>query len=155
MTNLLLWISAVDRALLARAPRETAKYVGIGGAVLMMATLAGISMSYALVVALHLHVLAVVLGVLWGLAILNLDRWIITATKRQGRWYADIANAAPPRLVLAIVIGAVISEPLVLRVFQGEIALKSPSIAVAPAPTSPAPSTPTLATPVSRWRRPP
>ncbi len=121
MTNLLLWISAVDRALLARAPRETAKYVGIGGAVLMTATLAGISMSYALVVALHLHVLAVVLGVLWGLAILNLDRWIITATKRQGRWYADIAMALP-RLVLAIVIGAVISEPLVLRVFQGEIA---------------------------------
>ena len=121
MTDLMLWISAVDRSLLARTSRETAKFVGIGGAVLMTAVIAFLSMSYALHVALHAPiVVAVALGALWGIGILNLDRWIITATRRQGRWYRDVA-AAVPRLMLAIVIGAVISEPLVLRIFAGEI----------------------------------
>ena len=121
MNNWLLSLSGVDRALLARTPRETAKFVGVGGAVLMTAVMAGLSAGYALYVSLDAPLIAVlILGALWGVGILNLDRWIIAATKRQGAFFKDVGMVLP-RLLLAIIIGAVISEPLVLRIFNSEI----------------------------------
>ena len=52
--------------------------------------------------------------------ILNLDRWIVSSIQRQASFSANLWITLP-RLVLALILGAVISEPLVLRVFNDEI----------------------------------
>lgn len=122
ISDVLLGVSGVDRETLAKAPRDTARFVGVGGALVTTAVMAWVSMTIAVHMALHAPwVLACAFGALWALGILNLDRWIVSATKRQGRWYQDVAMIVP-RLLLAGMIGVIISEPLVLTVFRSEIA---------------------------------
>ena len=117
----LIALSGADRELLARVPGERAKFLGVGGAILTTAVMASLSATYAFYVSMQPPVLvAVLLGLLWGAGILNLDRWIVNSTKRQGNVFKDIGMFLP-RLLLALVIGAVISEPFVLRIFNSEI----------------------------------
>ncbi len=52
--------------------------------------------------------------------ILNLDRLLTLGMTRRGGWWRNVA-AALPRLALALLLGAIISTPLVLQIFQSEI----------------------------------
>lgn len=65
-------------------------------------------------------VVAMLFGFGWGLAILSLDRWLVAANSRQERWWQNLLVALP-RILMALVIGVVMSTPLVLRMFQSEI----------------------------------
>jgi hypothetical protein len=117
----LIWLSGADRDILAQCPREHGKFVGVGGAVLTTATLAWVSSAFALVVGVRVSPwLAVPIGLLWGLAIMNLDRWLVTATPRRETWGKNLVMVLP-RFMLALIIGGVISTPLVLWIFQSEI----------------------------------
>ncbi|MEV8510757.1 DUF4407 domain-containing protein [Dactylosporangium sp. NPDC051484] len=119
--NLLLWLSGADLDTLARAPRERRKFIGVGGIVLTTAVLATVSSSFALTMGARAPLYAAILfGLLWGLAIMNLDRWLVTATQRRPKWWQNLLTALP-RVAMALVIGAVISTPLVLWLFQPEI----------------------------------
>ena len=60
------------------------------------------------------------MGVLWGLLILNLDRMLVVSMVRRPGIWPNIATAVP-RVILALLIGTVISLPLVLRIFEPEI----------------------------------
>ena len=62
--------------------------------------------------------LALIVAVVWGLIILTIDRWVITALPvgRSRKWSVII-----PRVLMAILLGIIISTPIVLRVFQPEI----------------------------------
>jgi hypothetical protein len=55
-----------------------------------------------------------------GLVILNLDRWLVVSTPRLKTKFGTLAMALP-RVLLAVLIGAVISTPLTLAVFSAEI----------------------------------
>ncbi|MFC7478953.1 DUF4407 domain-containing protein [Luedemannella flava] len=117
----LMWLSGADMRVLEAAPRERSKFVGVGGAVLTTSVLAAVSCTFALVVGVRVPVYwAVPIGLLWGLAIMNLDRWLVTATPRRDRWYQNLIMVMP-RLLLAAIIGGVISTPMVLWIFQREI----------------------------------
>ncbi|MFF5232354.1 DUF4407 domain-containing protein [Dactylosporangium sp. NPDC000521] len=119
--GLLLWLSGADVDTLSHTPRETRKFIGLGGIVLTTATLAAISATFALTLGARAPIWAAVpAGLLWGLAIMNLDRWLVTATQRRPQWYQNLLTALP-RVVMALIIGAVISTPLVLWLFQREI----------------------------------
>lgn len=119
--RLLLWLSGADLDSLAKVPREARKYVGLGGLVLTTAALAAVSATFALAVGLRAPlVVALLVGLCWGLAIMNLDRWLITAAQRQRRWYLNLALTTP-RLLLALIIGTVVSTPMVLWIFNQEI----------------------------------
>ena len=56
----------------------------------------------------------------WGLLIFNLDRFIVSTIKKQGKPWQEFGQAIP-RLVLAIIIAVVIAKPLELKIFQKEI----------------------------------
>ncbi|MFC6005436.1 DUF4407 domain-containing protein, partial [Streptomonospora nanhaiensis] len=76
-------------------------------------------MTFALGSALKVFVLlAVLIGLVWGVAILSLDRWLVTSLPAQGgrRFWLAL-----PRVLLALLLGAVISTPLVLQIFKPEI----------------------------------
>lgn len=119
--GLVVWLSGADPHVLAKVPRERRKFSGLGGVVLTTAIMATLSAIFALSSGVRAPLfLAIPLGLLWGLAIMNLDRWLVTAAVRRDRWYQNLAVALP-RLFLALIIGAVISTPLVLWIFQREI----------------------------------
>lgn len=121
VTRFLLAVAGSNRDVLAHAPRDVAKQASLGGTLLTTAGLAGVAGALALWMALDVPVWAsVALGALWGLAILNLDRWLIVSTPRLPSKRATLAMAAP-RVVLAVVIGLVVSTPLTLQIFKAEI----------------------------------
>jgi hypothetical protein len=55
---------------------------------------------------------------LWGLIIMGIDRWLVTSMPIDGKRKFLIAA---PRLALAILLGSLISTPIVLRIFESEI----------------------------------
>ena len=122
MRDVLLGLSGADRALLlSEAPRDRVKYEGIGSAVLLTAGMAAVSSGIALRMALDLSlVVAVAAGLLWGLGMLSLDRWLVSANQRQDSKLLTLLLALP-RVALALSVGLVMSTPLVLQVFSPEI----------------------------------
>ncbi len=119
MKKLLIVLSGARPQVLDRCPSERGKFEGIGGAVLTTSVLATISMSFALHSALGTSlVFAIPASLLWGLAIMSLDRWLVTTIQAgdSHRW-----RMAVPRILMAVLIGVVISTPLVLRIFKSEI----------------------------------
>jgi len=119
--GLLIWLSGADPDTLARSPREKRKYSGLGGVVLTTSCMAGLSAGFALHSGVRAPLaVAVVIALLWALAIANLDRWLVAAAGRRERWWQNLATLVP-RVLLALVIGAVVSTPLVLWIFQREI----------------------------------
>ena len=121
MSGFLARVAGASPEILARAPGETVKQQALGGVVLTTSGLAALSMAFALHLALHAPVVvAALLGLLWGAAIANFDRWLLTATARQDRPWKNIGLALP-RFLLALIIGLVVSTPLTLQVFGPEI----------------------------------
>lgn len=117
----LIWLSGADPDTLSRSPRERRKFSGLGGVVLTTSCMASVSMAFALHNGVRAPLwAALVVALLWGLAIANLDRWLIVAATRREKWWQNLATLVP-RLLLALVIGAVVSTPLVLWIFQSEI----------------------------------
>ncbi len=121
ISNMLLTVSGADRGTLRQAPKERTKQVAMGAVLLSTAGIAVVSASYAMHIALRLPVLLAILGgLVWGLIILNLDRWLVVSTPRLGTAWGTLAMAVP-RVLLAVLIGVVVSTPLTLAVFRGEI----------------------------------
>ncbi|MEV7907663.1 DUF4407 domain-containing protein, partial [Streptomyces anulatus] len=119
MRKFLIALSGARPDIVKRCPTEHGKFEGIGGAVLTTGVLAIISMAFALYSALGISIyLAVPASILWGLAIMSLDRWLVGSIQTDGprRW-----RLAVPRILMAVLLGAVISTPLVLQIFKSEI----------------------------------
>ena len=118
--NFLLFCAGVDRNILEKAPTDENKYLGIGGTVLFTGILAFFSGGYALYTVFDNVFIAIIFGIIWGLMIFNLDRYIVLSMKSSGSWFKDFMVAFP-RLVLAVFLALVISKPLELKIFEKEI----------------------------------
>ena len=118
------WLTQLAGArqdVLDQTPGDVPKQTSLGAVLIGTAMMAAVSATFGLVTAVHLPVaVAAMVGVLWGLLILNLDRMLVVSMARRTGVWANIGTAAP-RLVLALLIGTVISLPLVLRIFEPEI----------------------------------
>lgn len=121
MRKFLIWLSGARWKVLEQCPGDRAKYEGIGAAIFFTSAIAGVSMTFALDMALKAPLpLAIVGGLAWGLAIMQLDRWMVVSIQRRDKPWQNLYTALP-RLVLALLFGVVISTPLVLQVFRPEI----------------------------------
>jgi uncharacterized protein DUF4407 len=115
----LLIVSGTRANVIAQCESERVKFESLGWAILITSGMATISMWFALYSAMGVNpVLAAPLALLWGLVIMGIDRWLITSLPVEGRRRFSMAA---PRLLLAILLGTLISTPLVLRIFQSEI----------------------------------
>jgi hypothetical protein len=113
-------LTGVDEKLLDEVPSERPRYTAMGGVVLGTATIATFSMLVGLSEALgSFSILLFVPALIWGVFILNLDRWLITSATSTA--WAKRASLLVPRLLVAVCFGVVIAEPLVLRVFEPAI----------------------------------
>ncbi|NJN49921.1 MAG: DUF4407 domain-containing protein [Polaribacter sp.] len=99
---------------------EQNKYAGIGATVFFTAVMAFFAGSYALFTVFDNIYIAVSFGLIWGLLIFNLDRYIVSTIKKSDQKFKEILQATP-RLILAIIIAVVISKPLEIKLFEKEI----------------------------------
>ncbi len=117
--NLLYSLSGAWPEILQECPAERFKFESLGWAILITSGMAAISMWFALASVLGVNPFIVVLPALaWGLITIVIDRWLITSMPSGGLRRLGVAA---PRLVLALLLGTVISIPVVLRIFQPEI----------------------------------
>ncbi len=116
-----IFCSGADTALLDDCPPgERTKYAGIGATVFFTAVMATIAASYALYTVFDTYVLAIGFGLVWGLLIFNLDRFIVSTIKKRDSFMDELLQASP-RIALAVIIAVVISKPLELKIFEKEI----------------------------------
>lgn len=148
-----LWAAAGgDRYLLEEAPySDRVKYLCLGGIIVATASMASLAGGYAFYTifspktadvldktktlvqdATYIPtdtttlVLSIIFGIIWGLIIFNIDRFIVVGTgKGDG---SEIITSkefigALPRLIMATVIAITISKPLEIRMFKTEIDL--------------------------------
>jgi hypothetical protein len=116
MGQFLVWLSGANRQVLDSTPNDRAKYVGIGTLILLPGVLGAVSMTFALTTVLNFKLaVAVPFALAWGLAIICMDRVFVVTLQRGRNWLAI------PRILLALLLGLVISTPFVLQIFRPEI----------------------------------
>ena len=119
--NFFWMCSGADTDLLQNCSKsEQVKYAGIGGTVFFTAVMAFIASSYALYTVFDSIYIAIAFGLIWGLLIFNLDRFIVSTIKKQGKPWMELGQAIP-RILLAVIIAVVIAKPLELKIFEKEI----------------------------------
>ncbi len=99
---------------------ERNKYAGIGATVFFTAVMAFIASGYALFTVFDNIYTSIFFGLIWGLLIFNLDRYIVSTIKKRDNFKGELLQAAP-RIVLALIIAVVISKPLEMKIFEKEI----------------------------------
>lgn len=115
------WLcSGANRELLEKSPTEASKYVGIGATVFFTGVFAAIAGGYALYTVFDNVITASLFGIVWGLMIFNLDRYIVSSMRKEGNFSSEFKMAIP-RLILAILISIVIAKPLEMKIFDKEI----------------------------------
>jgi hypothetical protein len=118
-TGFLILVSGARSEVLARCPTERIKFQTLGWVILITCGMATVSMWFALTSALGFNaIFSLPLALLWGLIIMGIDRWLVTSMPLDGKRKLVLAL---PRLALALLLGSLISTPIVLRVFESEI----------------------------------
>lgn len=117
--NLLTTLSGARPEILDQCPTERPKFQTLGLVILITCGTAAVSMGFVLSSALGVNpFIAVPVGLMWGLIVMSLDRWLTTSMPTGGfrRWMTAI-----PRVGLALLLAILISTPLVLLIFQSDI----------------------------------
>ncbi|MEO5891438.1 MAG: DUF4407 domain-containing protein [Ferruginibacter sp.] len=137
----LLWKAAGgDRYILERATySDQMKYLCLGGIVVSTGVMAGLSGGYAFYTIfapkaesvgissdIWTMLIATLFGIIWGLIIFNIDRFIVTCTGKGDGTEAitwEEFRGAIPRIIMGIIIAITISKPVEIRMFKTEIDL--------------------------------
>jgi len=121
LKNFFIICSGADKNLINSCSNgEQNKYAGIGATVFFTAVMAFIASSYALFTVFDNAYIASVFGLIWGLLIFNLDRFIVSTIKKRDSFKSEFIQATP-RIILAVIIAIVISKPLEIKIFEKEI----------------------------------
>lgn len=124
LNNFFWYCAGVHRETLVNQPTEQNKYLGIGATIFFTGLFAALSGGYAMYFVFKGDALAIFFsiffGLIWGLAIFNMDRYIVSSIDKNGSTTKQFLQATP-RILLAIMIGIVISRPLELKIFDKEI----------------------------------
>ncbi len=118
----LWWCAGVNINVLKKYPSDYAKHFGVGGTVLFTALMASLAGGYAFSMVFNNVFLSICFGLFWGLLIFNLDRYIVsTVGSINSKSALEKSYVVVPRLLIAIVLGIVISTPLELKLFEKAI----------------------------------
>lgn len=137
-----LWKAAGgDRYLLERATySDQIKYMCLGGIVFATGVMAGLAGGYGFYTIFSprgsalddinstvVTILSVFFGIVWGLIIFNIDRFIVTSTGKGDGTEAitwEEFKGAIPRIIMGAIIALTISKPVEIRMFKTEIDAK-------------------------------
>jgi hypothetical protein len=122
LTDTLARIGGADKDILDDAPQDRGRFVQMAGILFTTSGIATLSMSFALHNGVRVPLYAaIVFAVFWGFVIFNIDRFLVLSmgdTRTRG-W--RLLFLMVPRFVLAALLAAVVSTPLVLRIFASDI----------------------------------
>lgn len=123
INRFLWWCAGANIDVLEKCPTDHAKYFGVGGTIVFTALMASFAGGYAFFTAFKSVIPSLFFGAFWGLLIFNLDRYIVSTIKDDGtsKITSDEWKVAAPRLLMAVLLGFVISTPLELKIFETEI----------------------------------
>lgn len=112
-------------SVLAKVPAEADRFTQMLPLLLATAILSGISMAFAIATGVlpnrsYSWYAAIPVALVWSALIFIVDR-SLTASMKSTRSRARLLLAAIPRVLLAALIGVVVSGPLVLQVFANDI----------------------------------
>jgi hypothetical protein len=137
-----LWKAAgADKYLLERATySDQIKYMCLGGIVFSTGAMAALAGGYAFYTIFEprgsaiensfswsTSLLSILFGIIWGLIIFNIDRFIVTSTGKGDGTEAitmDEFKGAIPRILMGAIIALTISKPVEIRMFKTEIDIK-------------------------------
>jgi len=115
------WLcSGASKSLLEQCPTEGSKYAGIGATIFFTGLFAALAGGYALFTVFENYFAAATFGIIWGLMIFNLDRYIVSSMRKKGNAQKEFYTAIP-RIILAVLISLVIAKPLEMKIFEKEI----------------------------------
>jgi ABC-type transport system involved in multi-copper enzyme maturation permease subunit len=120
--DLMAGLGGADKTILDEVPQDRARFTQMAGLLLTTAGIAVLAMTFALHNGVKVPLFpAIVLGIAWGIVILNIDRFLVISMgdSRTRRW--RLAGIMLPRFALAVLIALVVSTPLVLRIFASDI----------------------------------
>ena len=118
--SLLVWASGARPEILARCPTDRGTYTALGSTILLSATLATLSAAYALHTTVGAPLIAAgLVGIVGGGILMSLDRTLVVSIQR-GRGPRNLL-AVIPRLALGLILGAVISVPVIMEIFHADI----------------------------------
>ena len=119
----LWWCAGVDRRLIRSCPTDWSKKAGLGGVILGTGLLATLSGGYAMYTVFDSRFAAVVIGLFWGLIIFNFDRYLVNSMVSDGtaKITKDEFYSALPQIIIAIFLGIVISVPIEIKLFDGNV----------------------------------
>jgi hypothetical protein len=110
-------LTGVVEPLLDRIPTERPRYTALACVMLCTATVSGISIFFALSEILGASsIWFVPFALFWSGFILSVDRWLVSASPNKHSLVR--VQTLLLRLAVAVVLGFIIAEPLLLRVFQ-------------------------------------
>ena len=126
ISNFFIWCAGSDTELLSHcSQKERNKHIGFGTLVLVPAILAFVSMSFALSTVeliAEKSFLYYLGGIVWALIIFSFDRFIVSTHVRKTDNKSELKTPAFfLRLGFALILGIVISHPLVMLYFDGSI----------------------------------
>lgn len=130
--NFLSWLGGADPALLnderlKGLGGERGRFVAMAGVLLTTGIVAAVSMFFALSHGVGIsRGWSVVFAVLWGIAIINIDRFLVVSLSGTRGRFLQMIGMTLPRLFLAALLAIVISEPLVLQIFKSDISAELP-----------------------------
>jgi hypothetical protein len=93
----------------------------MGATIFFTGVFAALASGYALYTVFDNVWMASLFGLIWGLMIFNLDRYIVSSMRKEGKFSREFFMALP-RIILAVIISIVIAKPLELKIFEKEIA---------------------------------
>lgn len=115
-----LFCSGAEQQIIKRTPTELNRLAGIGACVFFTGVFAFVAASYAIYTVFDSVMASLLFGLLWGLMIFNLDRYIVSTLRKKTGFMRELGSVVP-RLVLAVFIAVVIAKPLELKIFESEI----------------------------------
>lgn len=125
-SDMLIVLSGARLDILKQVPTERLKFLQLGILVLVSALLATVSMVFALWHGVQAPLPVAIIGaLLWGFVVLNLNRFLVASLPRtRNRW--TLLLTAVPRVMLSVVLGLIITVPIVLQIFASEISAEIP-----------------------------
>nr|MDT0659950.1 DUF4407 domain-containing protein [Micromonospora sp. DSM 115978] len=110
----------IREEILSWVPEERPRYTRLGLIVVNTGMIAAVSMFVALMRVLDVPwVVVLPIALFWAAVVITIDSWMVASTHGalgSGRWLMFL-----PRLAMAVLLGAVIAEPLVLWIFHPAI----------------------------------
>lgn len=117
------WCAGADQDLLTMCPSDHSKYVGVGTTIFFTALMAFFSCFIAMDFVFDNKIVAFFIATCWCAMIFSLDRFITNTMYSDGKVTIskDEFFGGLPRIVIAIILGIVISAPLELKIFEKKI----------------------------------